>query len=110
MKLINQKYSNDCCIAALAMLAGITYNQAAKIIKPNCNIFDISLALNNLNIDLIPKNPKEINSLGLLVVNKDNLFHTVVYYNERIYDPDLSKLTKLSAYKVVLSFEVIKND
>jgi hypothetical protein len=111
LRLIRQKSTNDCCIAALAMISGMKYKEAAKIIKPNSNIFAISLALNNLNIDLIPKKPVDITTLGLLVVESEqkDCLHTIVKFNGKIYDPDKG-IVKLSDYKVVLSFEVIKND
>lgn len=93
------------------MISGIGYVEAAQIIKPNSNIFDISLALNNLNINLIPKKPKDITTLGLFMVEsvQKNCLHTVIKFNGKIYDPDKG-ITKLSGYKIVLSFEVIKND
>lgn len=104
MKHIRQRYNNDCAIACIAMMAGISYKRALKLTNPNRWPFqkiktpewdEIRQTLLNLGLRMgewewQTVKLSEITSPSMIVVQfSDLLTHAVVWdpTTQQIFDP-----------------------
>jgi hypothetical protein len=103
MKLIKQKRNDDCGVACLAMVAGISYTKAMWLLHPwrlpftNAQTknkhFQVAFAKLKLNFFCSTDGSIDIKSLRnkalLIIGNSDNTYHGVVWDPERgvVLDP-----------------------
>lgn len=116
MKLIRQRYKDDCAIASIAMILDLEYEQIAERLQRSPSDGQILLCLLSLGkaavcIPLITKDPfdvitdlsNEVTELitdkpGLLTVIHDKGRHLVAWDGRFVYDPARSGPQLLSRY------------
>lgn len=129
IKKVLQKHKNGCAVASIAMLAGISYEEAIKALHPNrkpyekisANLFAIAAALSRLNIGIDFKTPwsktlniKDIDKPALLCIDlsdKARHNHAVVWDPEtqKIINPDPNRKRSLpiSYYQNRLNYAIV---
>jgi ABC-type bacteriocin/lantibiotic exporter with double-glycine peptidase domain len=119
VKYVRQRYNNDCGVASLAMVAGIPYAKAMRMLHPNhkkgepysTTLIELSKALKILGFKnkAVYCDLSTLKQRAIVSVSNKGLFHAVAWTGSEIFDPAY-KAHELDYYQDRLNWVLVIQD